>query len=35
MRYGYFDEQNKEYVIDRPDTRHLGQTTLVHRNTEL
>ena len=20
MRYGYFDEQNKEYVIDRPDT---------------
>ena len=20
MRYGYFDEANKEYVIDRPDT---------------
>ena len=20
MKYGYFDEQNKEYVIDRPDT---------------
>ena len=20
MKYGYFDEQHKEYVIDRPDT---------------
>ena len=20
MRFGYFDEENKEYVIDRPDT---------------
>ena len=34
MKYGYFDEQHKEYVIDRPD-RHLGQTTSVHRNMEL
>ena len=20
MRYGYFDQQNKEYVVERPDT---------------
>jgi N,N'-diacetylchitobiose phosphorylase len=32
MRYGYFDDQNKEYVIERPDTprpwtNYLGNTT--------
>jgi N,N'-diacetylchitobiose phosphorylase len=32
MRYGYFDDENKEYVIERPDTprswtNYLGNTT--------
>ena len=32
MRYGYFDDHNKEYVIERPDTprswtNYLGNTT--------
>jgi N,N'-diacetylchitobiose phosphorylase len=32
MRYGYFDDKNKEYVIERPDTprswtNYLGNTT--------
>lgn len=27
MKYGYFDDLNREYVIDRPDTRPLGSTT--------
>ena len=32
MNYGYFDDQNKEYVITRPDTpkawsNYLGDTT--------
>ena len=24
LLYGYFDDQNKEYVIERPDTPNLG-----------
>ena len=32
MQYGHFDDLNKEYVIDRPDTPSHGVTIWVQRN---
>ena len=34
MRYGYFDEEKKEYVITRPDTPAPWVNYLDRRNTE-
>ena len=34
MKYGYFDESKKEYVITRPVHRHHGSTILVRRSME-
>ena len=32
MNFGYFDEENREYVITKPNTRLRGVTILARRS---
>ena len=35
MKFGYFDDANKEYVIQNPKTPYRGSTTSAHRSSSL